>query len=128
LESGNIELNKEATHVRLIDPVYMPVNESERTTIEAGSLSISLLGKSIVHNSKRHALNLTPWLQQDRWSYRIPCDRVAILRDDLRALMKRHVQEIESHLEREERETDKGADCSVGIGWYYWEEATKQPN
>lgn len=128
LESGNIELNKDSTHVRLIDPIYMPVNESERTTIEAGSLSISLLGKSIIHNSKRHALNQTPWLQQDRWSYRIPCDRVAVLRSELRDVMKRHVHEVESHLEREERETDKGADCSVGIGWYYWEESSRQSN
>lgn len=122
IESGNIKLNDEGTHVRLIDPIYMPVNESERTTIEAGSLSISLLGKSIVHNSRRHALSLSPWLQQDRWSYRIPCDRLATLRADLRTVLKKHIEEVESHLEAEEQETVKGAECSAGIGWYYWEE------
>lgn len=128
LESGNIELNKNETHVRLLDPVYMPVNESERTTIEAGSLSVSLLGKSILHNSKRHALNQLPWLQQDRWSYRIPCDRLAVLQADLRDLLKRHIHEVEVHLEREEQETDKGAECSIGIGWYYWEEGSQLSN
>lgn len=128
LESGNIGLSKDGTHVRLLDPVYMPVNESERTTIEAGSLSMSLLGKSIVHNSKRHALNQPPWLQQDRWSYRIPCERLAVLRSDLRDVLKRHVQEVELRLENEEQETEKGAECSIGIGWYYWEERTRLPN
>lgn len=128
LESGNIELSQDGTHVRLLDPIYMPVNESERTTIEAGSLSISLLGRSIVHNSKRHALNQPPWLQQDRWSYRIPCQRLALLRSELREVLKKHVQEVEYHLEREEQETDRGAECSVGIGWYYWEERSQLSN
>ena len=128
LESGNIELNEDQTRVRLLDPVYMPVNESERTTIEAGSLSVSLLGKSIYHNSKRHALHQSPWVQQDRWSYRIPCERLAVLRTDLRDVLKKHIHEVEVHLEREEKETDKGAECSIGIGWYYWEERPQQSN
>ncbi|MGY6553820.1 MAG: hypothetical protein ACXIUM_04775, partial [Wenzhouxiangella sp.] len=122
LESGNVQLNSDGTHVRLIDPSYMPINESERTTIEAGSLSISMLGKSIVHNSRRHALQLAPWLQQDRWSYRIPCEKLSALRADLRALVSRHIKEVEAQLEREEQETIKGPGCSAGIGWYYWEE------
>lgn len=122
LESGNVELDKTGTHVHLIDPVYKPVKESEKTAIEAGSLAVNFLGKSIIHNTNRHSGNRPSWLQQDRWSYRIPCHRVDILRRDLRETLERHIREIETSLESEEMETTEGAECSVGIGWYYWEE------
>lgn len=122
LESGNVQLNAEGTHVRLLNPVYKPIKDSEKTAIEAGSLAVNFLGKAIVHNTNRHARNQPSWLQQDRWSYRIPCDRLPIVRSEIREVLEKHINDIESHLEREEKETDKGAECSVGIGWYYWEE------
>jgi len=122
LESGNIELNGDGTHVRLIDPVFKPVKDSEKTAIEAGSLAVNLLGKSIIHNTNRHTRNQPSWVQQDRWSVRIPCHRVEILRRELRETLERNIQEVEHYLESEEMETSEGAECSVGIGWYYWEE------
>lgn len=122
LESGNIELNSDGTHVRLIDSFYKPVKDSEKTAIEAGSLAVNLLGKSIVHNTNRHTRNQPSWVQQDRWSVRIPCHRVEILRRELRETLERNIQEVEHCLESEEMETSEGAECSVGIGWYYWEE------
>lgn len=122
LESGNITLNKTETHVRLIDPIFKPVKESEKTAIEAGSLAINFLGKAIIHNTRRHIGNEPAWLQQDRWSMRIPCHRVDVLRKDLRQVLERHICEVEKSLESEEMETTEGAECSVGIGWYYWEE------
>lgn len=128
LESGNIQLSSEGTHVRLIDSIYKPVKDSERTAIEAGSLAVNLLGRSIVHNTNRHARNQPPWLQQDRWSYRIPCERLSIVRAEIRGVLEKHIQEVEIHLEKEEKETDKGAECSVGIGWYYWEERAQLSN
>ena len=122
LESGNVELASDGTHVRLIDPVFKPVKDSEKTAIEAGSLAVNLLGKSIVHNTNRHSRHMPSWLQQDRWSVRIPCHRVEILRRELRETLERNIQEVEHCLESEEMETSEGAECSVGIGWYYWEE------
>jgi len=122
LESGNIELNSDGTHVQLIDPVFKPVKDSEKTAIEAGSLAVNLLGKSIVHNTNRHSRHQPSWLQQDRWSVRIPCHRVELLRKELRETLERNIQEVEDALESEEMETSEGAECSVGIGWYYWEE------
>ncbi|HMA98983.1 MAG TPA: DUF6502 family protein [Wenzhouxiangella sp.] len=122
LESGNVQLNETGTHVRLVNPIYKPVKDSEKTAIQAGSLAVNLLGKAIVHNTNRHSGNQPPWLQQDRWSYRIPCGRLDRIRTEMREVIERHIQEIESRLEDEEQETNKGAECSVGIGWYYWEE------
>ena len=128
LESGNVELNDKGTKVRLIDPVYKPVKESEKTAIEAGSLAINLLGKSIVHNTTRHASSQPPWLQQDRWSYRIPCDRLPRVRNEIRQVLEKHIQQIENHLEIEEQGKEAGTQCSVGIGWYYWEERSRLSN
>jgi hypothetical protein len=122
LESGNVQLNTEGTHVRMIDPVYKPIHESEKTAIEAGSLAVNFLGKAIIHNTNRHSGHAPSWLQQDRWSYRIPCERIPTIRNELRAVLEKHIREVESHLEREERATSEVAECSVGIGWYYWEE------
>lgn len=122
LENGNIQLNDEGTHVRLLNRVFQPIKESEKTAIEAGSLAINFLGKAIAHNTNRQNLGQSSWLQQDRWSYRIPCERLPVLRSELREVLERHINEIEGRLETEEREIDKGAECSAGIGWYYWEE------
>jgi len=128
LESGNIQLNSEGTHVKLIDPIYKPVKDSEKTAIEAGCLAVNLLGKSIVHNTNRRAPSQSPWLQQDRWSYRIPCDRLSVVRNEIREILEKHIQEVEIHLEAEEKETHNAAQCSVGIGWYYWEERAQLSN
>ncbi len=122
LESGNVELDDEAVHVRLIDPFYQPVKASEKTAIEAGSLAIRLLGKAVVHNTSKRSPNQPSWLQQDRWSYRIPLSRLDEIREDIRAVLLRHIHEVEACLEKEEKATSEGAECSVGVGWYYWEE------
>lgn len=131
LENGNIELNDEGTHVRLLERVFQPIKDSEKIAIEAGSLAMNFLGKAITHNTNRRCKNQSPWLQQDRWSYRIPCERIPALRADLRRVLERHISEIEACLEAEEVDRPKGTECSVGIGWYYWEEraylSTTQP-
>lgn len=121
LESGNVELNDDETHVRLVDPVFKPVKASEKTAIEAGSLAFQFLGKSVVHNTSDRGGRDDAWLQQDRWSYRIPVDRLDIVRKEIRDVLERQISEVEDCLEGEEKTTSEGADCSVGIGWYYWE-------
>lgn len=125
LENGNIQLNEEGTHVRLIDRVFQPIREGEKTAIEAGSMSIDFLGKAISHNTNRITMNQPSWLQQDRWSYKIPCERLPLLRSELRQVLERHINEVEDCLENEEKVSDVQSRCSVGIGWYYWEERAK---
>lgn len=124
LESGNVELCEDDTRVRLIDPFYKPVKQSEKTAIEAGSLALHHLGKSVVHNTSERLTDEPSWLQQDRWSYRIPLKRLEIVRSEIREVLQRHIGEIESCLEKEEKGTSENAECSVGIGWYYWEESS----
>lgn len=122
LESGNVELCEDDTRVRLIDPFYKPVKASERTAIEAGSLAVQMLGRAVIHNTSERSPNQPPWLQQDRWSYRIPRERLDIVRSEIRDVLQRHIGEVETYLESEEKGTSEEAECSVGIGWYYWEE------
>lgn len=121
LESGNIELSKDETRVRLIDPFYKPVKDSERTAIEAGSLAISRLGKSVAHNIDGMSSSSPPWLQQDRWSMRIPASRLETIRKSIREILKRHILEVEGCMEAEEKKPSEATECAVGVGWYYWE-------
>lgn len=125
-ESGNVELSGDETRVRLIDPIFMPVKDSEKTAIEAGSLAVNRLGRAVVHNTSRAPGEQVPWLQQDRWSRRIPAERIEQIRADVREILKRHISEVEAHIEAEETSPSEKADYSVGIGWYYWEDAPSE--
>lgn len=121
LESGNVRLSEDGTRVRLVDPFYMPVAPSERTAIEAGSFAINRLGKAVAHNTMRHDSSEVAWLQQDRWTHRIPRERIAIVRAEIRDLIERHIKEVEKQMEHEELSPSERDECSVGVGWYYWE-------
>jgi hypothetical protein len=123
LESGNVELCDNDTRVRLVDPFYKPVKDSEKTAIEAGSLAINRLGRSVVHNTSRVPAGEPSWLQQDRWSFRIPRDRLEVIRSEVRAILERHITEMEQYLESEEKKPAEANESSVGIGWYYWEDS-----
>ncbi len=124
LESGNIRLSEDGTRVRLIDPFYMPVEPSERTAIEAGSFAINRLGKAVAHNTTRHSSSDIAWLQQDRWTHRIPRERLDAVRAQLRKLIEHHIKEVERQMEHEELSPSESDECSVGVGWYYWENPT----
>lgn len=123
LESGNVELTDNETRVRLVDPFYKPVKDSEKTAIEAGSLAINRLGRAVVHNTGSASVGGTSWLQQDRWSFRIPRERLEVIRAEVRAILERHIVEMEHYLESEEKKPSEAEESSVGIGWYYWEDS-----
>jgi predicted DNA-binding protein len=125
IESGNVELVDNETRVRLVDPVYKPVRKSEKTAIEAGSLAINRLGRSVVHNTSHRRAEDPSWLQQDRWSLRIPPERLDAIREEVREILQRHIGEVEDYLESEEGKLSEASQCSVGIGWYYWEDAAR---
>ena len=110
-----------------MDPFYKPVKDSEKTAIEAGSLAINRLGRSVVHNTSRVPDGEPSWLQQDRWSFRIPKDRLETIRTEVRAILERHITEMEQYLESEEKKPSESSESSVGIGWYYWEDSAS-PN
>lgn len=124
MEGGNVELNEAGTHVRLVDPHYKLVPRSEQGAIEAGSLSLNRLGRTILNNIGREAVDRPAWLQQDRWSLRIPVERLDLVRQEMRTLLLRHIDDVEQSLDREEQRQTTTAASAVGIGWYYWEDAT----
>jgi len=123
LESGNVELIDDDTRVRLVDPYYKPVKDSEKTAIEAGSLAVNRLGRAVVHNTGRGEAGQPSWLQQDRWSFRIPHERLDVIRAEIRTILERHIVEVEQYLESEEKKPSEANESSVGIGWYYWEDS-----
>jgi hypothetical protein len=123
VDSGNVSLSEDGTRVTLIDPVYQPVKHSERAAIEASSLALSRLGATLKHNIDRFDKNQSPWLQQDRWCTRIPTERLDVIRAEMRAVLNRHILEIEEYLDNEEKPASEPEDSMVGVGWYYWEKS-----
>jgi len=128
LESGNIRLSEDGTRVRMVDPFYMPVEPSERTAIEAGSFAINRLGKAIMHNTNRFNEGVPRWLQQDRWSTCIPADRIETVRAEIREILERNIHEVENFVKDQESLDLDSTECSVGIGWYYWEDNQGGPD
>lgn len=127
LESGNVAMNEAGTHVRLVNPSYMLIPDSQQAAIEAGSFAVSRLGKVVIHNTSRFRNSKAPWLQQDRWSLRIPRERLELVRSHMRAVIKAQIGEIEKILEAEESRPARTLECSVGVGWYYWESQADEP-
>lgn len=130
VSNGNVEIDSENGRVRLVSAVYENISPSEKTMIDAGSLSLHRLGVSVCHNLKRtQDAQIEPWLQRDRWSVCIPRQAAPQLRKDLRALLTKHIQEVEDVLGAVERQLGKqDDDFTIGVGWYYWEgEAERAP-
>ena len=126
LESGNLRLDESGTHVRMINPSYMLVPSSEQSAIEAGSFAVNRLGKAVIHNTSRFDKTQAPWLQQDRWSLRIPRERLNLIRAEVRTLLKTHIEQVEDFLEDEEQRPSDTVECSLGVGWYYWEDLSNE--
>lgn len=127
LESGNVAMNEAGTHVRLVNPSYLLVPDSQQAAIEAGSFAVNRLGKAVIHNTRRFDENQAPWLQQDRWSLRIPRERLELVRSQIRAMLKEQIADVEDVLETEEGKPSRGSACSLGVGWYYWESKSGDP-
>ncbi len=120
-ESGNIEMLGD-NYVRLKERFYVPVNESERTFLEAGSLAVNRLMGTIGYNMEHARQPSARWLQQDRWSKRLHPEQLEAFRADLRKLLDRHIKEAEAQIEKFEDPVRTDKHCSAGVGWYYWEE------
>lgn len=127
VESGNVQVNDEGTHVKLLDWRHMPISTSDMAVIESGSFAVNRLGRSILHNSSRDE-DTPPWLQQDRWSTTIPRKAVPQVRAELRELLSHHIRQIEKYLEQNETQPLGESESSVGVGWYYWEDIHALPN
>lgn len=119
LESGNVECADEQ-FVRLVNPVYQPLRESEQAAIEAGSHSIARLTESIIHNSRAVSASGRN-LQQDRWCSRVPPEQFDELRGRARALIEKYIVEMESLMC--EYETEEAGDelLEFGVGWYVFD-------
>jgi len=124
---GNVQVNDEGTHVKLLDWRHMPISTSDIAVIESGSFAVNRLGRSILHNSLRDE-ETPPWLQQDRWSITIPRNAVPQVRAELRELLSHHIRQIENYLEQNETQRLGESESAVGVGWYYWEDLQLLPN
>lgn len=123
IDNGNVELDAKESRVRLISPVYTSIEPSERTAIVSGSLSMNRLGSAIAHNVVDRADENHPtWMQQDRRSTEIPPERLPQIRAEIRAVLTKHISEIEDRLSEAETKPPQANQNTVGVGWYYWEQ------
>lgn len=119
-ESGNVEIVDE-NFVVLRNCHYTPIYDSERTFIEAGSFSLNRLANTIGHNMNAQPNQDPRWLQQDRWTKRLPPDRLEQFRADVRELIEKHISEAERSIDAHDSPIRTNEHFSAGVGWYYWE-------
>lgn len=139
VESGNVSID-DKERVRLDDPVYRPVRESEETALDVGAHSIARLVETVRSNveesSNGKSSNGKRKLQQDRLSARIPADRYPELQARSRELLERHMAEMECLLAEYETADHAMADREMadekangrgdstrrlGVGWYVFD-------
>lgn len=123
LESNNVEVVDD-DFVRLLNPFFQPIKESEGTLIEYGTLSASRLLDTVYHNlnsEDRHARRL----QQSRWSVRVRRDQLPALEAEMRALVERQIVEVEELLIRYEQPDDGPGMGSFGVGWFFFKGASQ---
>lgn len=124
VESGNVEVVND-NFVALKEKYFSPIKESERTALDAGSFAVNRLASTIEHNMESQSASNEKWLQQDRWSRKIPAENLPAFRRELRELLDRHIVETEQVMEPHEDPVSTETHCQAGIGWYYWEQSPK---
>lgn len=124
VESGNVEVVDD-NFVALKERYFAPIKESERTALDAGSFAVNRLASTIEHNMASQSAGSDKWLQQDRWSRKIPLDRLPAFRRELRVLLDRHIVETEQVMEPHEEPVSNESHYQAGVGWYYWEQSPK---
>lgn len=115
-ESENVEVIED-NFVRLVNPFYQPVDESEGILIEYGSLSASRLLHTINHNLTCQEKSARR-LQQNRWSMRIRKTDAPRLDKELRELVEKQIVDVEQILIRYEQPEDCEDMTSIGVGWF----------
>lgn len=123
IEAGNVAVDAEG-RVELITTKFVPVTPSEQNMITVGAAAWQRLGRAIDHNIS-HAPDGPFWLQQDRWSVLVRLDQMPMLREELRAIIHRHIKEVETLMESYEQPVRTSEHGAVGLGWYYWESETE---
>lgn len=115
LDAGNVRVVDD-DYVELVNPFYEPLASSEATVLEVGSWSISRLAMTVFANLKTPEF-ASRLLQRDRYILDVDESAYASARAELKALLERHITEIEQLLEHYERPTGSGG-RTLGVGWY----------
>jgi len=116
LESGNVEI-VDKNYVRLVDPFYQPIKQSESTALDAGSGSINRLAETVLNNLNQSGQE-KPLLQQMRWSTNIPKKKFQNVLLELDELTRTHIQEVCDLLAGYETKKKKSDSMTLGLGWY----------
>ena len=119
-QSRNVEIIDQNL-VKLVNPFYQAIKESEGVLIEYGSLSTSRLLDTINHNFHSE-LKDSRRLQQDRLSRRIKKSDVKKLENEIREMTDAQILAIENILIRYEQPENCPDMTTFGIGWFFFSE------
>jgi len=119
--SGNIEQPDRYT-VRMISRHYSPINQDDEAFFEVASQSMQRLGMTLTHNYEAENKD-DKWLQQGRWSRKVPEQKLPEFRASLRELLERQLDECEQAIDTLEPDTAPNDAVIAGVGVFYWEQA-----
>ena len=119
--SGNIEQPDRYT-VRMVSRHYSPINQDDEAFFEVASQSMQRLGMTLTHNYEAENKD-DKWLQQGRWSRKVPEQKLPEFRASLRELLERQLDECEKTIDTLEPDTAPNDAVIAGVGVFYWEQA-----
>ena len=117
-ETENVEVVND-NFVRMVNPFFQPLDETEEPVIDYGSTSVGRHLNTVNHNifcknkDKRR-------LEQNRWSMRIRKGDVVAMESELRTLVEDQILDVEQILVKYEQSDDQENMVSYGVGWFFF--------
>jgi len=117
-ETQNVEVVND-NFVRMVNPFFQPLDETEEPVIDYGSISVGRHLGTVNHNifcknkDKRR-------LEQNRWSMRIRKADVEAMESELRTLVEDQILDVEQILVKYEQSDDQEDTVSYGVGWFFF--------
>ena len=117
-ETKNVEVVND-NFVRMVNPFFQPLDETEEPVIDYGSTSVARHLSTVNHNifcknkDKRR-------LEQNRWSMRIRKADVVAMESELRTLVEGQILDVEKILVKYEQSDDQEDTVSYGVGWFFF--------
>lgn len=125
ISRGNVE-RVYPDAVRLISPYYDILDEDEEPYIDVGSQAIANLTNTLLHNMANRSHPERKRFQRQRWSTRLPADRVDLLRSKMNELLREQIRECSQTISACEDPKMSGYNpVSVGVGYFLWEHSSE---
>ncbi len=118
--NGNVKLVP-GDFVRIVNPNYVPVTDTEQKIMEASCDSIGHLAEAIAHNMETGNVK-SDWAQQEATSIRIPPEKLDDLRAKLDKLIADQAKAADKAIKPVQSPGKRADSRSIAVGYYYWQD------